>query len=282
MLRSEDHGPVRYFSLARSYAGRVIAASGVYCVDGMLIDTGPANAHVEFAKIIGSVEAHRLVVTHHHEDHTGNAVFAANHLDRPPEAHALALPLVRNPAPIPLYRRVVWGSPEPFEAEALSSTVRTPEYEFQVIHTPGHAPDHIALYEPDRKWLFAGDLYLSPGLKVLRADEDVSALMGSLRRLMELPDSKLFCQHSGAHESHQRRLGRKLDYLLGVQNKAVVMHEEGRTVSEIVHELKTEQPLVKLVSRGEFSGRNLVEALMRDAGALEPSDAVNQTLGKPR
>ena len=32
-------------------------------------------------------------------------------------------------------------------------------------------------------------------------------------------------------------------------------------------ELKTEQPLVKLVSRGEFSGRNLIEALMRDAGA---------------
>ncbi len=53
-------------------------------------------------------------------------------------------------------------------------------------------------------------------------------------------------------------------------------------MSEIVHELKTEQPLVKLVSRGEFSGRNLIEALIRDAGALEPSDAVNQTLGKPR
>jgi len=266
MLRNEDHGPVRFFCLARSYAGRVIRSSGVYYVDGMLVDTGPPNAHVEFAKIIGGVDAHQVVLTHHHEDHIGNAGFAANHLDRPPLAHPLTIPLVRRPIPLPFYRRIVWGSPEPFEAEALNEVVRTPDHSFQVIHTPGHAPDHIVLWEPDQKWLFAGDMYLAPTVRILRADEDVTGLMASLRKLMDLPDSTLFCQHAGPRPSHLKHLGRKLDSMLKLQNRAVAMREEGRTVSEIVRELKAEHPLVKLVSGGEFSGLNLIEGLLRDAG----------------
>ena len=125
MLSSTDHGPVRYFSLARSYAGRAILTSGVYYVDGALIDSGPSNAHVEFASIIGGVDAEQLVLTHHHEDHIGNAGFAANHLDRPPLAHDLALALVRNSRTLPLYRKLTWGTPEPFEAEALGDRLHT-------------------------------------------------------------------------------------------------------------------------------------------------------------
>lgn len=111
MLSSTDHGPVRYFSLARSYAGRAILASGVFYVDSTLIDSGPSNAHLEFASIIGGVDAEQLVLTHHHEDHTGNAGFAANHLHRPPLAHGLALALVRRPRPLPFYRKITWGRP---------------------------------------------------------------------------------------------------------------------------------------------------------------------------
>ncbi len=266
MLVSHERGPVRYFSIARSYAGRSILTSGVYFVDGMLVDAGPANAHVEFAAIIGDVDADQLVLTHHHEDHIGNAAFAANHLDRPPRAHALTLPLVRKPLPLPLYRKITWGSPAPFEAEALDATLHTPKYSFQVIHTPGHAPDHVALYEPEQRWLFAGDLFIAPRVRLLRDDEDITKLIGSLRKLMKLPDCTLFCQHSGIHNSHQTSLGQKLDFLLGTQQKAVVMHDEGRTIDEIVRRLEIEKPRMKFVSRGEFSARNLVAELLRDAG----------------
>ncbi|MGD8331011.1 MAG: MBL fold metallo-hydrolase [Acidobacteriota bacterium] len=266
MLRSSDHGPVRYFSLAKSWAGRIIMATGVFFVDGTLIDTGPANAQVEFARILGKVDAEQVVLTHHHEDHIGNAAFAANHLDRPPLAHGLALPFIRHPERLPLYRRVTWGTPPPVQAEALGKTLHTREHAFEVIHTPGHAPDHVVLYEPNERWLFAGDLYISRRLAVVRPDEDVGALIASLRRLMELPDCTLFCQHTGVHESHQRSLGAKLDFLLGVQNKATTMHEEGRSVAEITRALALEKPIIKLVSRGQLSARNLVAALLRDAG----------------
>lgn len=39
-------------------------------------------------------------------------------------------------------------------------------YNFKVAYTPGHTPEHISLYEPDKKILFAGDFVLeaSPGV----------------------------------------------------------------------------------------------------------------------
>ncbi len=267
MLRSAEYGPVRFFSLARSVAGRYYLSAGVYFVDGLLIDTGPPNAPVEFASIMGQVDADQIVLTHHHEDHTGNAAFASRHIDRPPLAHPLTLPLVRNPGNVPLYRRVVWGTPEPFETKPLGAGLSTAQYSFQVLHTPGHAPDHIVLYEPDQRWLFGGDVFLATRLKVLRSDENITEIIQSLRTLMELPDCTLFCQHSGMHESHQDRIGKKLDFLLGLQQQVVVMHDEGRTVAEIVRELKIEKHWWKLTSRGELCARNLIEQLLRDAAA---------------
>ncbi len=267
MLTDLEHGEVRYFTLARSWAGRTLMTSGIYFVDGTLIDCGPANAQVEFAAVLGRVDAEQLVITHHHEDHIGNAVFAANHLDRAPLAHTLALPLVRNPPRLPFYRRFTWGQPAGFQAEPIGTVLHTRERTFEVIHTPGHAPDHIALYEPDRKWLFVGDLFLSPALTVVGRDEDVSSSIASIRRLLELPDCTLFCQHSGPHESHQKSFGAKLDFLLGIQDRARVMHDEGCSPGEIVRRLKIENPAMKLATRGEFSAENLIVGLLADDGA---------------
>ena len=51
----------------------------------------------------------------------------------------------------------------------MDEWLETPRFRFRVIHTPGHSADHIALYEPNRRWLFSGDLYLAPRLRYLRA-----------------------------------------------------------------------------------------------------------------
>jgi len=198
-------------------------------------------------------------------------VFAANHIDRVPLAHSLALPLVRNPSILPPYRKFAWGIPAGFQAEALGNTLHTRKYRFEVIHTPGHSPDHVVLHEPDKRWLFAGDLYISKSLSVTTRDENVTALMSSLRKLMELPDCQMFCQHSGMHDSHQRALGARLEFLLATQKKALALHAEGRTAGEIARELELEKPAIRLVSRGEMSARHLVNGLLRDAG-VETAD----------
>jgi glyoxylase-like metal-dependent hydrolase (beta-lactamase superfamily II) len=49
-----------------------------------------------------------------------------------------------------------------------------------VVHTPGHAPDHVCFFEPDSGVLFGGDLVASGGTIVIPASSG-----GSLRQYLE-------------------------------------------------------------------------------------------------
>ena len=59
------------------------------------------------------------------------------------------------------YRRLAWGRRPRLEAGALGPGLRTRELRFDVLETPGHSPDHVCLWEPERGWLFTGDLFLA-------------------------------------------------------------------------------------------------------------------------
>ena len=47
----------------------------VFCVDGVLIDTGAQSIEKEFWPFFNDLEIDQVVVTHYHEDHTGCAAF---------------------------------------------------------------------------------------------------------------------------------------------------------------------------------------------------------------
>src|SRR6267143_4423746 len=70
-------------------------------------------------------------------------------------------------APPAVYHRIAWGMRSPARVAALTDQLETARFRYQVIHTPGHAADHVALFERERAWLFAGDLYLAPRLRYL-------------------------------------------------------------------------------------------------------------------
>jgi len=57
-----------------------------------------------------------------------------------------------------------------------------------VIHTPGHAPGHVAYHFPHENLLIGGDLIIGGSVgRTDLPDSDYSALMASIRRVMELP-----------------------------------------------------------------------------------------------
>ena len=43
VIQSCDYAEVRYFRMARTFLGRAIYWTGVYYVDGLLVDSGPPN-----------------------------------------------------------------------------------------------------------------------------------------------------------------------------------------------------------------------------------------------
>jgi glyoxylase-like metal-dependent hydrolase (beta-lactamase superfamily II) len=264
VIRSFRYGDVRYFRMARTAFGRAIYWTGVYLVDGLLVDSGPPNLTQEVRRLVSELAVRQCVTTHHHEDHSGNHRLLAGELHITPLAHASALRRLALVDPHPqLYRRVAWGARQPAPAAPLGDRLETARFRFQVIHTPGHAFDHVALFEPARRWLFSGDLYLAPRLRYLRADEDVHAMIDSLRRVLALEPQELFCQHRGRVEHGAVQLRRKLDFLVELGERIRDLHGHGWSDATIARALPGSDLFWRVWTGGDFSKRNFVRAFLR-------------------
>ena len=258
-----DYGEVRYFRMARTVLGRGIYWTGVYLVDGLLVDSGPPNLAHDVRRLVGELGVRQCVTTHHHEDHSGNHGLLARELRITPLAHASAVARLAVPEAQPqLYRRVAWGVRPPASVAPVHRQLETPRFRFQVIHTPGHATDHVALFEAERGWLFSGDLYLAPRLRYLRADEDVFAMMESLRRVLALEPRALFCQHRGRVEHGAARLRDKLDFLVELGGRIHDLHGRGWSQAAIARALPGNDLWWRVWTGGDFSKRNFVRAFL--------------------
>ncbi|MEM4473301.1 MAG: MBL fold metallo-hydrolase [Archaeoglobaceae archaeon] len=76
------------------------------------------------------------------------------------------------------------------------------EISLEVIHTPGHSPGSICLYEPKKKWLFSGDTVFAYG-NFGRYDlpgGDAMKLLKSLEMLSRLEIENLYPGHEDVIE----------------------------------------------------------------------------------
>jgi glyoxylase-like metal-dependent hydrolase (beta-lactamase superfamily II) len=168
---------------------------------------------------------------------------------------------------------VAWGVPLAAKSKAVGDWLETPKFQFRVIPTPGHAEDHISLYEPERGWLFTGDLYLAPKLRYLRADEDIYAMLDSLRRATALEPDSVFCQHRGRVEDGAAMLRRKLDFLVQLGERIHDLHAKGLDEDEIARTLPGSDLLWRIWTAGHFSKRHFVSAFLRRGAASRASSS---------
>ena len=262
MVHPFAYDDVRYFRMARTISGWGMYWTGVYFVDGLLIDSGPPNVRNEAERLFRDLRVRACVTTHHHEDHSGNHALLVERFGIVPHAHWRGIPRLAAPAPLHMYRRLAWGKPLPATSQPLGDFIETESFRFNVIHTPGHADDHVVLHERNRGWLFSGDLYLGSRLKLLRSDENVYALMDSLRRVIALEPEVLFCQHRGRIDKPVSPLQRKLDGLREIQDTVEHLHAKGLSESEIARRLPGKDLSWRIWTAGHFSKRNFVRAFL--------------------
>lgn len=65
----------------------------------------------------------------------------------------------------------------------------------EVIHTPGHSPGHCCFYEPERKYLFSGDLIYSGCLDAFYPTTDPLKFWQSVRKILLLDIVRIFPGH---------------------------------------------------------------------------------------
>jgi glyoxylase-like metal-dependent hydrolase (beta-lactamase superfamily II) len=234
----------------------------LYAVDDLLIDAGPKNLAGDILAFAARQRLDRVVLTHLHEDHYGTAGDLQTRFNLPVFIHPMSVPLASDPPDFPDYRKVSWGVPDPFIAKPLGSTVETERYRFQVIETPGHADDHIVLYEPNQGWLFSGDLYLAPKIRIVMRQESMPVLMESLRRVLKLDFDTIFCGHAGVVPGGKHLLQQKLNHLEELQATVLDLYHKGWNLRQITRHLFPRRPPIYYRSRGEWSSIHIVRTLL--------------------
>ncbi|MEJ5241153.1 MAG: MBL fold metallo-hydrolase [Anaerolineales bacterium] len=271
MLRITRYGDVIRFDLARTLAGRGRYWTTCYWLDGVLIDSGCAYTANELQQALSELPLKCIVNTHSHEDHIG----ANGRLQRERSpldifAHPLALPVLTDPRkeqPLHPYRRLFWGWPEPSYGRPLADgeVIESERYRLQVIYTPGHSPDHLCLYEPDRGWLFSGDLFVGGRERALRRGYDIWGILASLKRIADLPLIVLFPGSARVRQNPADEIRAKIDYLEGMGEKVLELHRRGWNPARIARHLFGGPMWVELITMGDFSREHLVRSYLSES-----------------
>lgn len=263
MLRTRQHGPVTEIRLTTTILRRPIYSVSAFYFDGTLVDSGPQRTGPEIAAWARGREIDQIVNTHQHEDHVGGNAHLS-HL--PALAPAGAVPVIREAPRIPFYRWTTFGQPRRAQVEPLGDTVRTRHHTLQVIPTPGHAPDHVVLWLPERGWLFSADLYLMERAKYVRREDDVWLWMASLQRVLAYDFETMFCSHAGYVADGKAAIRRKLAYWQQLAAEARELAAGGEPPERIRDRLLGDEGFLTFWSRGQFSKLNLIRALLAEEG----------------
>jgi glyoxylase-like metal-dependent hydrolase (beta-lactamase superfamily II) len=289
MIHVEQHGPVVAIRMARGVLGRPLMWSTAYWVDGLLIDTGPACTADQLVHTLRRVKVETVVLTHSHEDvigglHAVHAAFPA----APIFASWYALPIIEQPARLrlQLYRRLVWGSPLPVDAalplEKLEDTLRTRAYTFRLVETPGHTRDAISLFEPQQRWLFAGDAYIGGSERAWSRETDMSGVLGSLHTLAGLRPERLFPCSGEVRRNPRPELADKIDRLQRLCREVARLEVAGLSVAEMAACLFQHEPWLAWWSGGHYSAANLIQACRTYNALLAVTEPESSAVAKPR
>lgn len=186
----------------------------IYLAGEMLVDAGTRGDRRRLFKQIAGRDVSAFALTHAHPDHQGVMAEVCESRGLPLACHEDEVDAVEGRRPLqgkgadsPLTKLVVkvWGGPP----HPVDRVLRDGDEigGFRVIHTPGHAPGHIALFRESDRVAICGDVVRNMTYVTTRSGilEPPAALTAdparnrrSIRRLAELDPSLLLPGHGPA------------------------------------------------------------------------------------
>ena len=229
-----------------------------------VIDPGPDEPrHIE--AIIGASMRERvrwILVTHHHIDHCAG-------VRRLKEATGAEI--------------VAYGPPKSAGADWAPDrkakdghVIEGTEWGLEVIHTPGHASDHLCFFLEEERVLFTGDTVLSGSTAVINPpDGDMAAYLQSLERLRKRRLTRLCPGHGDVLEDPKAILAEYVSHRIERENQILELLSSGPSkISDLVAKIYVDVPealhdmagrsvlahLQKLKAEGRVSGRDVKSA----------------------
>jgi glyoxylase-like metal-dependent hydrolase (beta-lactamase superfamily II) len=258
--------------------------TSVFLIDGLLIDAGAPGGVDALREFVASLDppnmVEKCVITHNHEDHCGGGQMLQEEFNIPVFASKLAIPLLLKEKEYPDYREMTWGENyKPFQAKLVKDPIYTKsgKYLFNVIDTPGHAPEQISLIEREKQWAFIADAVMPKYQMIFGKEtdipEDISMIYQSIKKLYDTTEGmeNLFLFTSG------RGLLKGRSFLKGRLNEINSLHfaahklkneaqEKGlhnkQQINYILKKMYARESFVGKITRGGLSNKNLILSLL--------------------
>ncbi len=227
-----------------------------------VIDPGPAiPQHLDniVKKSKGSIKW--ILATHTHPDHSpGVASLAAN-----TGAEVLGIPAPDGPSQDKTFA--------PTRVLADGDVLETDGFRLEVVHTPGHASNHLCFLHTGLNWLFTGDHVIDGSTVVINPpDGDMKHYIESLHKCRDLDCAALAPGHGEVIEDPIRAIDWIIDHRLEREAKvlAAVRANPGLTIRKLVPHVYQDvaQHLYRLAERSLLAHILKLEA----DGAAERSD----------
>ena len=180
----------------------IIDPDGITLIDTSIMPSGP--------KILRHIKAlgyplsavKRILITHAHPDHVGSLPLLKRETGAEVIASALERPVIEGRIPIPtlppdkrrgLARIIVLPTttlpPTPVDRVVADGDILEVLGGLRVVATPGHAPGHLAFWQPERRIMFCGDvIFRLPNIRLpfsfLTVDMDENKR--AIRRIADL------------------------------------------------------------------------------------------------
>ncbi len=188
----------------------------------MLVDSGMGVVSLREWVPLVTERALTAVASHTHFDHIGCHHEFADRVVHSAEADILAHPDNRATLADPYVTDEIFHTlpPDPYGSTTYSlraapatrvvedgDVIDLGDRHFEVIHTPGHSPGGIALWEPATGILFSGDIVYDGPLIEDTYHSDAVDYYRSMERLLDLP---VRIVHGGHFPSYDRDRHRKI------------------------------------------------------------------------
>jgi glyoxylase-like metal-dependent hydrolase (beta-lactamase superfamily II) len=200
----------------------------------VVIDPGPDDAlHLERILAAAGGRVAQIICTHSHPDHSPGAA---------PLHQRTQAPVFGRPAPVVDHQDETYAPDvivdDGYRIAADSTTVR-------VLHTPGHASNHICLLLENERMLFTGDhLMQGSTVVILPPDGSMKDYLASLERLCAMPIETIAPGHGALIPDAHAEMRRVIAHRMQREAKVVAALARGRsaTLDDLLPEVYDDVP----------------------------------------